>query len=79
MLAEDEGIFTETAGGVTVAVTRRLVEQGRIKPDELTVIAITGKGLKTQEAVQDHLTRPETISAKLSEFENKVMGVLAVR
>jgi len=79
MLAEDEGIFTETAGGVTVAVTRRLVEQGRIKPDELTVIAITGNGLKTQEAVQDHLTRPETISAKLSEFENKVMGVLAVR
>ncbi len=59
-------------------MTRRLVEQGRIKPDELTVIAITGNGLKTQEAVQDHLTRPDVISAKLSEFENRVLGTLAV-
>jgi threonine synthase len=55
------------------------VEQGRINPDALTVIAITGNGLKTQEAVQDHLTRPDVISAKLSEFENRVMGVLAVQ
>ncbi|HVN78486.1 MAG TPA: threonine synthase [Terriglobia bacterium] len=69
MLAEDEGIFTETAGGVTVAVTQKLVQQGRIKEDDLTVISITGNGLKTQEAVQDHLVRPEVISAKLSEFE----------
>jgi threonine synthase len=54
------------------------VEQGRIKPDELTVIAITGNGLKTQEAVQDHLARPDVISAKLSEFENRLLGALAV-
>ena len=72
MLAEDEGIFTETAGGVTVGVTRKLVEQGRIRKDDVTVIAITGNGLKTQEAIQNRLVRPEAISAKLSEFEKTV-------
>lgn len=51
LLAESEGIFAETAGGVTVAVTRKLVEQGRIAPDDLTIITITGNGLKTAEAV----------------------------
>ena len=71
MLAEDEGIFTETAGGVTVAVTQKLIKQGKIKKDDVTVIAITGNGLKTQEAIQDHLVRPEIISAKLSEFEKR--------
>jgi len=72
MLAEDEGIFTETAGGVTVGVTQKLVEQGRIRKDDVTVIAITGNGLKTQEAIQNRLLRPEVISAKLSEFEKTV-------
>ena len=72
MLAEDEGIFTETAGGVTVGVTQKLVEQGRIRKDDVTVIAITGNGLKTQEAIQNRLVRPEAISAKLSEFEKTV-------
>jgi threonine synthase len=72
MLAEDEGIFTETAGGVAVAVTQKLVKQGRIKKEDATVIAITGNGLKTQEAVRDHLVRPDVIGAKLSEFENAV-------
>lgn len=79
MLAEEEGIFTETAGGVTVAVARRLVEQGRIGPGDVTVLAITGNGLKTQEAVQDHLTRPESIGARLSEFEVKAMAALTAR
>jgi len=78
-LAEDEGIFTETAGGVTVAVTRKLVEQGRIGKDDLTVIAITGNGLKTQEAIQSHLPRPEVIGAKLSEFEGKAFSVVTAR
>ncbi|MEW5978044.1 MAG: threonine synthase [Acidobacteriota bacterium] len=73
LLAEEEGVFTETAGGVSVAVTRKLIQQGRIRPDDLTVISITGNGLKTQEAIQDHLTRPEIIPAKLSEFENLVL------
>jgi threonine synthase len=72
ILAEDEGIFTETAGGVTVAVTQKLIQQGRINKDDVTVVCITGNGLKTQEAVQDHLARPEVISAKLSEFEKSI-------
>ena len=50
-LAETEGIFTETAGGVTTAVTARLYAQGRISPDELTVTCITGNGLKTTDAL----------------------------
>ena len=70
LLAETEGIFTETAGGVTVSVTRKLVEQGRITPDELTVIAITGNGLKTQEAVE--LPPPTVIEPRLEEFDRAV-------
>ena len=52
LLAETEGIFTETAGGVVISGLRRLVNKGLIKPDELTVAFITGNGLKTQEAVE---------------------------
>ena len=54
-LAETEGIFTETAGGVTTAVTARLYAHGRIKPDELTVTCITGNGLKTTDCLQRRL------------------------
>ncbi|MGH2543991.1 MAG: threonine synthase, partial [Ardenticatenaceae bacterium] len=53
LLAETEGIFTETAGGVVISGLKRLVEKGLIKPDELTVAYITGNGLKTQEVVAD--------------------------
>ena len=59
-------------GCVTVAVTQKLIRQGKIKEDDVTVIAITGNGLKTQEAIQDHLVKPQVISAKLSEFENTI-------
>jgi threonine synthase len=52
MLAETEGIFTETAGGVVISVLRKLARSGVIQPDELTVAYITGNGLKTQEAVE---------------------------
>lgn len=69
LLARTEGIFTETAGGVTVGVTQKLVQQGRIKPDEVTVISITGQGLKTSEAVADKLADPLVIEPKLSVFE----------
>ncbi len=51
-LAETEGIFTETAGGVTTAVTARLIAQGRIGADETTVFCITGNGLKTLDCLQ---------------------------
>ena len=67
LLAETEGIFTETAGGVTVAVAQKLVQQGRIKPKDLTVLAITGNGLKTLEALD--LAPPQVIEPKLAAFE----------
>ena len=53
LLAETEGIFTETAGGVVVSGLRELAKRGIIKPDEVTVAYITGNGLKTQEAVEE--------------------------
>src|SRR5262249_50015381 len=67
-LARTEGIFAETAGGVTLAVTRRLLEQGRIPRDEEIVVCVTGNGLKTQDAVVDQLERPATINPSLAEF-----------
>ncbi|MBV8886702.1 MAG: threonine synthase [Chroococcidiopsidaceae cyanobacterium CP_BM_RX_35] len=69
LLAETEGIFTETAGGTTVAVLKKLVEAGKIDQDETTVVYITGNGLKTQEAVQGYIGEPLTIEAKLDSFE----------
>jgi threonine synthase len=70
LLAETEGIFTETAGGVTVAVARKLIAQGRIRRDELTIIAITGNGLKTQEAI--NLAPPPIIEPRLAKFVETV-------
>jgi threonine synthase len=69
LLAETEGIFTETAGGVTVAVTKKLIDQGRIPRDESLVISITGNGLKTQEALDGRLRRRPVIEAKLADFD----------
>ena len=69
LLAQTEGIFTETAGGVTVAATKRLVEEKRIPRDESIVVCITGNGLKTQEAVADHIGRPIKIKPTLESFE----------
>jgi threonine synthase len=67
LLAETEGIFTETAGGVAVSVTRKLVAQGHIRPGDRTVIAITGNGLKTQDALT--LAAPTVIDPKLDSFD----------
>lgn len=69
LLAETEGIFTETAGGVTMAVTKKLVEQGVLPKNETIVMCITGNGLKTQEAIADSVSRPYIIEAQLEEFE----------
>jgi threonine synthase len=71
-LAETEGIFAETAGGVTTAVTARLYAHGRIQPDELTVACITGNGLKTTDVLNGAYDQSETIRANLSDFENYV-------
>jgi threonine synthase len=73
LLAETEGIFTETAGGVAVAGLRRLAEQGAIKRDELTVAYITGNGLKTQEAVAGIIT-PLHIESTVAAFQAAVNG-----
>jgi threonine synthase len=69
LLARTEGIFAETAGGVTVAVARKLIEQGHIPRDEEVVLCITGNGLKTQDAVAGCLERPATIRPSLEEFQ----------
>jgi threonine synthase len=69
LLAETEGIWAETAGGVTLAVARKLIEQGKIDPDGSTVLCITGNGLKTQEALCDRIARPVVIKPTLEAFE----------
>jgi threonine synthase len=68
-LAETEGIFTETAGGVTTAVTARLYAHGRIAPDELTVVAITGNGLKTTDVLDGKFERQRAIRPRIADFE----------
>lgn len=74
LLGRTEGIFAETAGGVTVAVARKLIEQGRIPRDEEIVLCITGNGLKTQDAVAAYLEKPMIIKPSLEEFEPIVEG-----
>jgi threonine synthase len=69
LLAQTEGIFAETAGGVTIGVLKKLVKQGVIKKDEVTVAYVTGNGLKTQEAVIDSVGRPVRIQPSLVDFE----------
>ena len=69
MLAATEGIFAETAGGVTVAATRKLVQQGVIGRDDVTVISVTGNGLKTQEALAGALRAPTGIQPTLASFD----------
>ena len=74
LLAECEGIFTETAGGVTVACARKLIASGRIPANEAAVLCITGNGLKTAEAVADHVGAPRVIQPSLREFEALLQG-----
>lgn len=69
LLAKTEGIFTETAGGVTVAAAKKLIQQGKIPHNESIVISITGNGLKTHEVVADKLDKPIKIKPALSSFE----------
>jgi threonine synthase len=69
LLAETEGIFTETAGGVTVGTARKLIQQDRILPDETTVLCITGNGLKTTDVLADKYQAEVPIAPKLAEFQ----------
>jgi len=77
LLAETEGIFTETAGGVTVGTARKLFAQGRIKPEETTVLCITGNGLKTTDALAGRFEASEAIPPKLAAFEQYLERELA--
>jgi len=69
LLARTEGIFAEPAGGTTLAVAIKLINQGRISRDESVVIAITGNGYKTLEAVAQSVEQPFIIESKLKDFE----------
>jgi threonine synthase len=69
LLAETEGIFAETAGGVTTGVAGKLIEQGRIKPHETTVVSITGNGLKTTDAIAADFPMTEAIAPRIEAFE----------
>ncbi len=74
LLAETEGIFTETAGGVTVAVARKLIRARRLNPDESIVLAITGNGLKTVGAVSNCFGNGQAIRPKLEQFEEAYLS-----
>ena len=67
LLAETTGVFTETAGGVTVAAARRLAQAGALRPADELVLCITGNGLKTVEAVTPALAEAPVVAAKLRE------------
>ena len=73
LLAATEGIFTETAGGVTVACAQSLIAQGRVGADEETVLCITGNGLKTTDALAGRFQLEDAIEPKIAAFE-KFMG-----
>ena len=74
LLAETEGVFTETAGGVTIAVLKRLVERGVIAPDEETVALVTGNGYKTIEALEGTLEPTYHVEADLDGFLAELHG-----
>ena len=69
LVAETQGVFTETAGGVTAGVTEKLIHQGRIAPNEITVVCITGNGLKTTDAIASEFPVTEAIAPRLDAFE----------
>jgi threonine synthase len=69
LLAEYEGIFTETAGGVTVGVAKKLIASGKIPANDSAVLCITGNGLKTLDAVVGHVGNTREIKPSLREFE----------
>jgi threonine synthase len=72
LLARTEGIWTEPAGGTTLAAAIKLIKSGRIPKDESICVCITGNGLKTVEAVADRLPLPEAIPASLEAFDSHI-------
>jgi threonine synthase len=78
LLAQTEGIFTETAGGVTVGCARKLYRQDRILPDETTVLCITGNGLKTTDVLAGKYAAEEPIPPKIAEFDRYLERTLDI-
>jgi threonine synthase len=78
LLAETEGIFTEPAGGTTVAVTRKLIAQGRIPAGEPIVICITGNGYKTADIMTSRVARAVPITRSIDDVDAYLAGTLAV-
>ena len=74
LLARTEGIFAETAGGVTVATAKKLVETGQLDPDADTVLFITGDGLKTLDAVQDRIGPKATVPPSVDAVRRALAG-----
>ena len=74
LLARTEGIFAETAGGVTIASLKKLVENGTILPDERVVVMVTGHGLKTVEALSGTVGPTVTIKPTLAAFDEALAG-----
>ncbi|SVD96312.1 uncharacterized protein METZ01_LOCUS449166, partial [marine metagenome] len=68
LLAKTEGIFTEPAGGVSIAVLKKMVDDGRIDKDETTVCYVTGNGLKATESIMQVLTKPEVMQADVAKI-----------
>jgi len=68
LLAKTEGIFTEPAGGVSVAVLKKMVEDGQIDKDETTVCYVTGNGLKATESIMEVLSRPEVMQPDVAKI-----------
>ncbi len=79
LLAETEGVFAETAGGVTVAAARKLIEENRLDPRESIVLAITGNGLKTAGALNGLVKDSQAIGPRLEEFEEHYFPAAAAR
>lgn len=76
LLAETEGIFAETVGGVVVSALKELVNQGKIEPEEITVLCVTGAGFKTLEAIEGKVKQPIVIEPTLDSFERVMKTIL---
>ncbi|RME08246.1 MAG: pyridoxal-phosphate dependent enzyme, partial [Aquificota bacterium] len=74
LLAETEGIFTETAGGTTIAVLKKLAQRGAFRRDEVVVAYITGNGYKTMEVLDNHLKETIHIKPSLADFKEKILA-----
>lgn len=68
LLAKTEGIFTEPAGGVSVAVLKKMIEQGKIDANDKVVCYVTGNGLKATEAIMEVLEKPNTMKPNIGEI-----------